>query len=104
MATTTVYRLQPTGLELTGHKSETSSGDLDRGPHVFGSLSEASNVTGWVAQRGKWELLEIEADQKDVQDNGDYEGYVLLGGRGRIVRRTLLGTWKQVLAWAENQQ
>lgn len=99
---TLVYRLQPADLGID-HRSETSNGELDRGPHVFGSLAEARvGACGWCRQRGTWELLTIEVAESDVRDNHDYEGFVLVGGRGRIVSRHRLGRWSSVMHWAKS--
>jgi hypothetical protein len=46
-----VYRVQPVGLDLANHKSETSNGESDCGVHVFLSLEELQGaVNGWCSQ------------------------------------------------------
>lgn len=101
MSSTLVYRVQPVGLEIRGHRSLTSNDNLDAGPHVFGTIEEAKGgVRGWCSQSGKWELLEIECSAKGIRDNGDYEGYVLTDKNAKIINRQILGNWKQVKEWA----
>lgn len=102
MAKTTCYRVQPIGLELDDHRSQTSNDNADRGVHVFGSLSElCGGVQGWFAESWRPEIVEIECDSKSLTDNGDYEGYVLLDNRGKIVRRKSFATWSALICWAK---
>jgi hypothetical protein len=89
-----VYRVQPKGLELGSHRSETSCGDLDRGVHVCYSLEELQGaVNGWCEQDYTPEIVVIECDRKDVRENGDYEGSVLVGNAGKIVARKPFDCW-----------
>lgn len=98
MATREVYRIQPVGLELGGHRSTTSNDNLDCGVHVCCSLEEmAGAVNGWCKQDYVPELVVIECEDKDVQDNGDYEGFVLKGNRGQIVRRVAFSSWDELV-------
>lgn len=91
-----VYRVQPQGLDLGSHKSETSNGELDRGVHVFCSLEELQGaVNGWCQQDYTPEVVVIECDSKDVRENGDYEGSVLVGNRGEIVKRIPFPSWDE---------
>lgn len=102
MATTTCYRVQPTGMELGSHRSLTSNDNLDRGVHVFGTVSElGGGVLGWTEQDWRPEVVEVECDEKALLDNGDYEGYVLLGNRGTIVRRKSFENWDALTEWAK---
>lgn len=96
MATETVYRVQPVGMELGDHRSETSNDDLDRGVHVFSNLDALwHGVYGWCSQDWAPEIVEIECDIRSLSENGDYEGLVLVGNRGRIVKRTAFGSWDE---------
>lgn len=99
---TTCYRVQPIGMDLGDHRSQTSNDEADRGCHVFGSVSELSGgVLGWVKQSWKPEIVEIECDSKALADNGDYEGYVLVGNRGTIIRRKSFKNWAALVAWCK---
>lgn len=100
--TTTCYRVQPKGKELADHRSETSNGEADRGCHVFGSVSEmCGGLLGWTKQTWKPEIVTIECDEKALADNGDYEGYVLIGNRGTIVARKSFASWGKLIEWAK---
>ena len=89
-----VYRVQPVGLELSSHRSETSIGELDRGVHVCHCVEELQGaVNGWCRQDYVPEVVVIECDERDVRENGDYEGSVLIGNRGRIVNRVSFASW-----------
>lgn len=97
----TVYRIQPPGLGLN-HRSECSTGDLADGVHVFTSLEEAARgVAEWVEHPGEpqQELVTIEADEDDLDDNGDYEGLLLYSGCGRIVARRRFENWQAMYAY-----
>jgi len=101
MATTTCYRIQPAGCDLGSHRSTTSNDELDRGVHVFVTLAElCSGVAGWCRLRGKLEVVAIECDDADVADNGDYEGFVLVGNAGLIVQRRAFRGWTALQDWA----
>jgi len=94
-----VYRVQPAGLKLGKHRSETSAGNLDHGVHVFGSLEELYNaVRGWVSEESTPEIVTIQTTNEYVEDNGDYEGYVLIGNKGKIVERRTFADWDTMLA------
>lgn len=102
MAKHTCYRVQPVGQELGQHRSETSNGELDRGVHVFGCLSAlGGGVRGWCNPGWQPEVVAIECDLADLRDNGDYEGFVLVGNRGIIVERITFPTWEALLDWAK---
>ena len=91
-----VYRVQPKGMDLGSHKSETSNGELDRGVHVCFSLEELQGaVNGWCSQDYVPEIVVIECEEKDVRENGDYEGSVLVGNKGKIVNRVSFGSWDE---------
>jgi hypothetical protein len=100
---TTCYRVQPAGLDLADHRSETSNDEPDRGVHVFGCLPElCSGVHGWCRQDWQPEVVEIECDRKALADNGDYEGMVLVGNRGKIVRRRAFADWDSLIEWSRD--
>lgn len=97
----TVYRIQPPALDLN-HQSETSCGDLADGVHVFASIEDAARgVAEWVENPGEpqQELVTIECDDDDLDDNGDYEGFLLYSGAGRIVERRLFKSWDAMREW-----
>jgi hypothetical protein len=106
-----VYRVQPAGLGIKGHRSELS-GDpdvigLDRGPHVFSSIAELANgVRGWFHDPAEpeQEVLAILAKEEDLEPNYDYEGEVLIGGRGRIVARRSFKNWQLLLRWVTSKE
>lgn len=103
MATTNCYRVQPAGMELGNHRSLTSNDNADRGVHVFGSVSELTGgVQGWGRVDWQPEVVEIECDTNRLADNGDYEGYVLLGNCGTIVNRRLFANWDSLIEWASD--
>ena len=98
---TTCYRVQPKDKSIDGWKSLTSNDEHDLGPHVFGSVSElAHGVQWWGREKGQFEILEIECDTKALRDNGDVEGYVLVG-KGTVVSRKLFKTWAALISWAK---
>ena len=101
MTATICYRVQPVGLTIDGHRSETSNENLACGPHVFEALGDLCHgVQWWCDHDWQPEILEIECDSADVLENGDYEGFVLRGGRGNVVRRRKFRNWKALIAWA----
>ena len=98
---TTVYRIQPAGLGIAGHRSETSSGHLDDGCHVFLCLDDAKRaVRGWMDDGTQPELLTITCTEEDLDDNGDYEGLVLLESAGTITHRQPFADWDALYDWA----
>ncbi len=98
---TTCYRVQPKGNGIDGWKSETSNDAQDLGPHVFGSVSELANgVQSWVDQDWQPEVIEIECNAKALHDNGDYEGYVLVG-KGEVIHRKSFKNWDALIKWAK---
>jgi len=91
-----VYRVQPIGLDLDSHRSETSNGELDRGVHVCHSIEELQGaVNGWCSQDYVPEVVVIQCSENDVQENGDYEGSVLVGNNGEIVNRVRFESWAE---------
>jgi hypothetical protein len=98
-----VYRIQPAGLGIAGHRSLTSCGDLAEGVHVFGSLAEAARaVRGWVADEDGMptpELVTITCAADDLEDNEDYEGLLLVEAAGEIVHRHTFADWDALHAW-----
>lgn len=96
-----VYRIQPPALDLN-HQSETSCGDLADGVHVFASIEDAARgVAEWVENPGEpqQELVTIECDDDDLDDNGDYEGFLLYSGCGKITERRLFESWDAMRDW-----
>jgi hypothetical protein len=95
--------VQPKGLELGKHRSQCSDDSVDRGVHVFGSLSElCGGVQGWLEANWTPEVIEIECDENALADNGDYEGYVLLGNRGEITNRKSFKNWSDLITWSKD--
>jgi len=89
-----VYRVQPVGLDLGQHRSETSNGNLASGVHVFSSIEELqSGVNGWCEQDCVPEICVIDCEPTDVRENGDYEGSELVANRGKIVGRVAFASW-----------
>jgi hypothetical protein len=102
---TTCYRVQPIGMELGSHRSQTSNDNADRGVHVFGSVSELTGgVQGWGHGTIEWqpEIVEIECEMRSLADNGDCEGYVLLGNKGTIINRKQFADFASLLEWASD--
>ena len=94
MTTGNAYRVQPVGLDLADHRSLTSNDNCDRGVHVCLSLEElAGAVNGWCDQHYTPEVITIECDRSDVRDNGDFEGFGLVGNRGVITGRRAYNSW-----------
>lgn len=101
MPTQTCYRVQPIGLEIAGHRSETSNDELANGVHVFGCLQElCGGVRGWCSQQWAPEIIEITCDSRDLRDNGDFEGFLLRGSRGEITTRKSFADWDSLIEWA----
>lgn len=98
-----VYRIQPIGLKLDDHRSTTSNDELDKGVHVCCSIEELKGaVRGWIYEAGQ-ELVTIEvADQKYLRNNSDFEGFVLIGNRGKIVARQPFTTRSALRKWANS--
>lgn len=92
-----VYRIQPVGKELTGHQSMTSNDEPDeRGVHVFSGLEETFLAPKqWLAPKWKPEIVVIMIDSGDLEDTGDYEGYVVDPSRAKIVHRQAFTSWDQ---------
>lgn len=97
-----VYRIQPQGAELHGIETETSNGEPAGGVHVFESLPEVYACREWLNEK-KVELVEIECEASDLRRNADYEGALLLKGRGKIVNRRKFKDTRAVAAWVEGQ-
>lgn len=98
-----VYRIQPQGADLHGIETETSNGESAGGVHVFESLSEVSACRFWVNESGV-ELAEIECSEKDIRENSDYEGSLLLKGRGKIIKRTPFEDTMAIAEFADDNQ
>jgi hypothetical protein len=95
------YRIQPAGLDILGHRSETSAGTLDDGVHVFSTLADAAQaVKGWVADGSQPELVTILCDPEDLAANEDYEGALLLDSAGTIIARHPFADWEELYDWA----
>lgn len=101
-----VYRVQPIGLPIAGHYSETSFGEKECGCRVFVTLADlARGVTGWTNDGSTPEIVTIECDEADIYDNEDYdnedyEGVVLVGSAGLIIHRRPFPSWAALYAWA----
>lgn len=79
-------RVQPKGLGID-HRSETSSGELDDGIHVFQTLEQAVLQEGqWQMMDGNHEIVVIHGPEQ-LADTGDVEGWSLPIGKGKIVGR-----------------
>jgi len=91
-----VYRVQPAGMDLGQHRSETSNGNLAIGVHVFSSLEELQcGVNGWCEQDYVPEICVIDCEPISVRKNGDYEGSVLVANGGKIVGRVAFASWDE---------
>lgn len=95
----TVYRIQPQGADLHGIETETSNGEMAGGVHVFESIPEIAGCSEWMTQR-KVEIATIECEARDLKRNGDYEGALLVAGRGKIVARKKFSDTRKVAEWA----
>ena len=98
----TVYRIQPQGAELHGIETETSNGDPAGGAHVFESLPEVYGCRSWCTESNV-ELATIECGPRDLRRNGDYEGALLLKGRGRIVTRQPFTDTRALADWIQEK-
>ena len=95
-----VYRVQPAGKGIIGHRSMTSADEPDlRGIHVYGSLNEAREAPkSWMKQKWIPELLTLRVPNKAVKDNGDYEGYVIKPEHAEVVHRQPFKSWNHFLS------
>lgn len=100
MAATLVYRIQPVGGDLHGIQTETSDGSVANGVHVFETLAECWAVREWFL-RGPVELATVRCETTDVSANGDYEGALLLAGRGEITNRRRFESTRELAKWVE---
>ena len=99
------YRIQPAGLDLGNHRSETSNENLDCGVHVCCSLEELqSAINGWCEFDWKPELVVIECENSAIRDNGDFEGFVLIANAGQIVKRVGFADWDEMADLARNYE
>ena len=89
----TYYRIQPRGLPVSGHTSETGIGLLPRG-YVFAYTSPGqveAGLVGW-PPLDPIEILEVvEFSGRGAYDPGDAEGVAVK--LGRVRRRTPLADW-----------
>lgn len=76
------FRVQPAGLGLD-HRSETSSGEVADGLHVFHNANEAESLSEGIGYGD--EVVVLEAD--NCWPNGDVEGVCVDGAHARIVAR-----------------
>jgi hypothetical protein len=93
------FRIQPKGLEIKGHYSETSIGEEADGIHVFCNPSDIFTAiweNGMIEAYGD-EILVIEAG--DWWDNGDLEGVCIDPEESHIVRRLSWPEW--VVIWKQ---
>ena len=95
-----VFRIQPQNADLHGIKTETSNGDSAGGVHVFETISEVYACREWLNEKNV-ELVTIECEPNDLRENCDYEGALLLKGRGKITSRKKFKDTKAISAWAE---
>lgn len=90
----TYYRIQPTGLGITGHYSETSvtweTGELADGIHVFTAPCQTFATDGDMDSYGN-EVVVIQADQE--WDNGDVEGVCIDPEDAQIIARFSWESW-----------
>lgn len=77
------FRIQPSGLGLS-HRSETSSGELDRGLHVFWLLHQVRRPDVPAEDYGN-EVVILYAPRSWA--NGDVEGVSVDGSSARVVAR-----------------
>jgi hypothetical protein len=47
-------------------------------------------------------VVAIECDRLALADNGDYEGMVLVGNRGRITHRRAFADWDDLIEWSRD--
>ncbi len=94
-----VYRIQPQGAELHGIETTTSNDEPAGGVHVFESLAEVQACRQWMPEK-RVELVTIACEARDLRRNGDYEGALLIAGRGEIVRRQEFADTMEVARWA----
>lgn len=95
-----VFRIQPQGADLHGVETETSNGEPAGGVHVFSTLAEVAGCFSWLNEK-KVELATIECATKDLRANGDFEGDLLIKGRGKIVFRMNFDDVMAVARYAE---
>lgn len=97
-----VYRIQPQNAQLHAIRTETSAGDLANGVHVFDTISAVAACRGWIEERCV-ELATIKCEACDIRENDDYEGSLLIRGRGVIVSRIPFASTRDVADWADSQ-
>lgn len=90
----TVWRIQPAGLPVVGHRSEDSVGD-HRSLHVFASEVELFG-TDVGAQRYGDEVVELRVP--GTWCNGDVEGVACDPDAALVVRRWTFGAWVDAVA------
>jgi hypothetical protein len=93
--TTRYYRIQPAGLELSGHRSLSSNDETPFGVDVFELPWQAAFPEGPLDSYGD-EVVVIETDE-DCWDNGDAEGCRIDPEGAWIVARFPVAKW--VAAW-----
>ena len=99
-----VYRIQPRNADLHGVETETSNGEFAGGVHVFETTKEIVAALGdWAPSTEAIELAVVECEGRDVRENGDYEGSLLLKGRGQIVERKPFDGLREIRRWADEQ-
>lgn len=96
------FRIQPKGLDVKGHYSETSTGEISDGLHVFLAPSETFTAIWENGFRDAYgdEIVVIEAGE--WWDNGDLEGVCIDPDEARILKRysweEWVKLWKEVIA------
>ena len=99
-----VYRVQPAGLGIRKHRTESSNGELVKGCHVFCSLPElVGAVPGWCECPWTPEIVTIRCSNKNVVGNHDYEGDLLLRSKGKIVARRKFKNWRKQVNWCKRK-
>lgn len=93
------FRIQPKGLGIKGHYSETSNtidtGELSDGLHVFERASQIFATDGNIERYGN-EILAIEAEES--WDNGDVEGVNINPEEARVIKRFSIKTFKEMFS------
>lgn len=102
MSAIEVFRVQPRNAELHGIETETSNGEPAGGVHVFESLPEVQACGQWMDEP-RVELATIRCEDSDVRRNGDFEGALLLAGRGEIVHRRPFAWISELAEWVARE-
>ena len=93
------FRIQPAGLGLD-HLSETSSGELADGLHVFWMVHQVLRPDVPTKDYGN-EIVVLEADYQ--WDNGDVEGVCIDGSAAKVVARYSLEQFEAMSAALDSE-